>query len=127
MHSLYTYLEQNPGRSRERFHELSHGEGFLKILSTRVNQRGFYLMDEPDAPLSFIASLSLVALLRQLAVQGSQMIVATHSPVIAAVPGAHILELGEWGIRETEWDELELVRNERSFLDAPGRWFRHLL
>ena len=59
MHSLYTYLEEHPGRAPERFHELSHGEGFLEILRTRVNQRGFYLMDEPDAPLSFTASLGL--------------------------------------------------------------------
>ena len=53
------YLEEHPGRSRrpERLHELSHGQGFLEILRTRVNQRGFYLMDEPDSPLSFVASL----------------------------------------------------------------------
>jgi predicted ATPase len=50
----------------ERFHELSHGEGFLEILRTRINQAGFYLMDEPDAPLSFVSSLSLVALLHDL-------------------------------------------------------------
>jgi predicted ATPase len=42
----HAYLEQNPGRSRERFHELSHGGGFLEILSTMVNQRGFYLTDD---------------------------------------------------------------------------------
>jgi predicted ATPase len=89
MHSLYTYLEENPGRRRERFHELSHGQGFLEILRTRVNQHGFYLMDEPDAPLSFISCLGLVALLHELAAAGSQVIVATHSPVVAAVPGAH--------------------------------------
>jgi predicted ATPase len=53
MHGLYSYLEDNPGRHRERLHEMSHGEGFLEMLRTRVNQPGFYLMDEPDAPLSF--------------------------------------------------------------------------
>jgi predicted ATPase len=62
MHTLYSYLEDNPGRHQERFHELSHGEGFLEILRTRVNQPGFYLMDEPDAPLSFTACLGLVAM-----------------------------------------------------------------
>lgn len=63
MHTLYTYLEDNPGHRQERLHELSHGEGFLEILRTRVNQAGLYLMDEPDAPLSFTACLGLVALL----------------------------------------------------------------
>ncbi len=60
MHSLYSYLEDT---GLAGFHELSHGEGFLEILRTRVNQPGFYLMDEPDAPLSFTACLGLVALL----------------------------------------------------------------
>ncbi len=86
MHGLYTYLENNPGQRQERFHELSHGEGFLEILLTRVNQPGFYLMDEPEAPLSFTACLGLVALLHDLVQAGSQAIVATHSPIVAVRP-----------------------------------------
>jgi predicted ATPase len=91
MHQLYTYLEQNPGKSADPWHQLSHGEGFLEILRTRVNQTGFYLMDEPDAPLSFTSLLGLAALLHDLAATGSQLVVATHSPVLAAVPGANVL------------------------------------
>jgi len=127
MHSLYSYLEQNPGRSLERFHELSHGQGFLEILRTRVNQRGFYLMDEPDAPLSFVASLSLVALLHDLADANSQVVVATHSPIVAATPGAHLLELGDWGIRPARWADLETVRSWRDFLNDPALYLRYLL
>jgi predicted ATPase len=127
MHELYTYLEQNPGRKRERLHELSHGEGFLEILRTRVNGTGFYLMDEPDAPLSFTASLGLAALLHDLAAAGSQAVVATHSPVIAAIPGANLLELGSWGIRAATWDDLSLVIAWRQFMRDPRSYFRHLL
>lgn len=127
MHGLYTYLEDNPGRRPENFHELSHGEGFLKILRTRVNQAGFYLMDEPDAPLSFTACLGLAALLHDLAQVGSQVIVATHSPIIASVPGATILELGEWGIRPAQWNDLDLVGHWRQFLQDPALYYRHLL
>jgi predicted ATPase len=127
MHGLYTYLEQNPGRRAERFHELSHGEGFLEILRTRVNQPGFYLMDEPDAPLSFTACLGLVALLHDLAQEGSQAVVATHSPIVAAVPGATILELGDWGIRRTRWEDLYLTGAWRRFMTEPDSYFRHLL
>jgi predicted ATPase len=127
MHTLYTYLEDNPGRRPERLHEVSHGEGFLEILRTRVNQPGFYLMDEPDAPLSFTACLGLVALLHDLAREGSQAIVATHSPIVAAVPGASILELGDWGIRPARWEELHLVGAWRRFLTEPASYFRHLL
>ena len=123
MHTMYSYLEANPGQSQERFHELSHGEGFLEILRTRVNEPGFYLMDEPDAPLSFTACLGLVALLHDLVQAGAQAVVATHSPMIAAIPGASLLELGGWGLRAAAWDELDLVRHWRLFLAEPDCLF----
>ena len=125
--SLYTYLEDNPGRRPERFHELSHGESFLEILRSRVNRPGFYLMDEPDAPLSFTACLGLAAVLHDLARDGSQAVVATHSPIVAAIPGASILELGDWGIRSARWEELHLVGAWRRFLTEPDSYFHHLL
>jgi predicted ATPase len=127
MHTLYGYLEDNPGRREERFPELSHGEGFLEILRTRVDQPGFYLMDEPDAPLSFTGCLGLAALLHDIAQDGSQAVVATHSPLVAAVPGASILELGDWGIRPARWADLHLVGAWRQFLANPDSYFRHLL
>ena len=125
MHGLQRYLEANPGVRPERFHELSHGEGFLEVLRTRVNEPGFYLMDEPDAPLSFTACLGLVALLHDLARAGAQAVVATHSPMIAAVPGASLLELGGWGMRAVGWDELDIVGHWRRFLREPDSYFRH--
>lgn len=127
MHGLYSYLEDNPGRGTDRFHELSHGEGFLEILRTRVTEPGFYLMDEPDAPLSFTATLGLAGVLHDLAQGGSQAVVATHSPLVAAVPGAAILELGDWGMRSARWDELGIVGHWRQFLREPDAYFRHLL
>jgi predicted ATPase len=129
MHSLYTFLEENPSMRRgpERLHELSHGQGFLEILRTRVNQRGFYLMDEPDSPLSFVASLSLLALLHDLAREGSQVVVATHSPIVAAVPGARLIELGGWGMRPAEWFDLEIVHSWRGFLNDPSAFLRYLV
>jgi predicted ATPase len=126
MNQLYGYLEQNPGKAADRFFELSHGEGFLEILRTRVNETGFYLLDEPDAPLSFTASLGLAALLHDLVEAGSQIVVATHSPVLAAIPGAHLLELGSWGIQPATWDDLSLVVAWRQFMRDPRSFFRHL-
>jgi predicted ATPase len=92
-HGLYTYLEEHPGGEEPTYHELSHGEGFLALLQTKVNEAGFYLLDEPDAALSFTSSLGLIAILDDLVRAGSQIILATHSPIIAAAPGANILEL----------------------------------
>jgi predicted ATPase len=127
MHGQYTYLEENRGKAPDHFHQLSHGEGFLELLRSRVNQEGFYLMDEPDAPLSFVSCLGLVLMLHELSQAGAQAVIATHSPVLAAVPGARILELGEWGIRPAAWEDLELVAQWREFLRQPQLFLHHLV
>ncbi|MBN6190809.1 AAA family ATPase [Aneurinibacillus sp. BA2021] len=129
MHSFYTYLEENPSTSGAEvsFHEMSHGESFLAVLESRFDDPGFYCLDEPEAALSFTSTLSLMAVLRRIADEGGQVLCATHSPVLAALPGATILEVGEWGLRPAAWEDLELVRHWRSFLGEPGRYLRHLL
>jgi hypothetical protein len=43
------------------------------------------------------------------------------------VPSSSLLEVGEWGMRQTTYDDLELVRDWRGFLEEPGRWLRHLV
>jgi len=86
-----------------------------------------YFLDEPESALSFQSSLALLVVLDVLRQEGSQVIVATHSPLLAALPGATTLELGEWGIRTVPWQELDLVQSWRDFLTAPQRYLRHLL
>ena len=104
----------------------SHGEGFLAFLESRRTERGLYLLDEPEAALSFRSCLALLVLLGDAVAAGSQVVLSTHSPVLAALPGARILELGEDGAVPRQWDELDLVRDWRDFLGAPGRWLRQL-
>jgi predicted ATPase len=58
---------------------------------------------------------------------GAQFIVATHSPILLALPGARILEFADGAIRPASYDELPLVQLHRSFLAAPERFLRHLL
>ena len=129
MHSFYTYLEDNPSTrgADVPFHEMSHGESFLALLESRFDEPGFYCLDEPEAALSFNSTLALIAVLRRIADDGGQVLCATHSPVLAALPGAKILEVGDWGMRPAEWGDLEIVNHWRSFLDQPARYLRHLL
>ena len=129
MHGFYTYLEENPSKRGEpRFHELSHGESFLAVLQSRFDAPGLYVLDEPESALSFSACLALVGLLHDLASTGTaQVVVATHSPVVASLPGARILELDGDGWHEREWAELALVDHYRRFLAEPGRYLRHVL
>ena len=128
MHAFYTYLEDNPSSGPEPvFHEMSHGESFLAILDTRFDRPGFYCLDEPEAALSFSSTLALMATLQRIALHGGQVLCATHSPILASLPGARVLELGERGMRETRWEDLELVHHWRAYLDSPRRYLRHLL
>jgi predicted ATPase len=127
MHGLYTYLEGLPGGPDQDLHDRSHGEGFLELLDRKFRGYGFYLMDEPEAPLSFTSTLGLLSRLDTLRTAGAQVVVATHSPLLTALPGATILELGEQGIRKVSWDELEIVAHWRRFLERPDGYLRALL
>jgi predicted ATPase len=131
MHGFYSYLEENPNPTRPEpvFHEMSHGESFLALLgSSRFKDKGLYVLDEPESALSFSGCLALVGLLHEITGAGkAQAVIATHSPLVASIPGADIYELGEWGFRQTPWAELELVRNWQSFLGSPDRFLRHVI
>jgi predicted ATPase len=105
----------------------SHGESFLTVLRHRFTDRGVYFLDEPESALSFQSSLALLVVLDALRQEGSQVIMATHSPLLAALPGATAIEVGEWGMRTRPWAELDLVGSWTDFLNAPQRWLRHLL
>ena len=107
-------------------HDRSHGEGFFAFLESRRTERGLYLLDEPEAALSFRSCLALLVLLADAVAAGSQVVLATHSPLLAAAPGARVLELSAAGIAERAWDDLDLVTDWREFLTAPARWLRHL-
>ena len=85
------------------------------------------MLDEPEAALSFISCLRLVDFLHELGRSGSQVICATHSPIIASTPEAEIIELGTHGCRRTEWEDLEIVDHWRRYLDNPQSYLRHFI
>jgi predicted ATPase len=130
MHRYLSQIDGNAAERRawgdERMQHRSHGESFMSVLRHRFSDRGVYFLDEPEAALSFQSSLALLVVLDALRNEGSQAIVATHSPLIAALPGATTIELGDWGMRRTAWADLDLVQSWRGFLGAPERWLRHL-
>jgi predicted ATPase len=128
MHGLYTYLEGLPDTPDFDLHERSHGEGFLALLERKFSRPGFYLMDEPESALSFTSTLGLLGRLHALAEAGAQVLVATHSPLLVALPGAHIVALDDHGARYAEdWRSLDLVGHWRTYLADPERYLRHLL
>lgn len=103
-----------------------HGESFLEFLVARSGTRGLWIFDEAESALSFTGCMALLGRVRQLVAAGSQVVLSTHSPLLAALPEACIYELGEWGLRPREYDDLEMVRTWRLFMDAPQRFLRHV-
>ncbi|MEZ0491055.1 AAA family ATPase [Kineococcus sp. TBRC 1896] len=129
MHRFYDYLEQSDVEATVKvgyqYHYRSHGEGFLDLLASRyVARAGVVLLDEPESALSFENCLVAARSLADLARRGKQVVCATHSPVLTAVPGARVLEVDERGMTSTTWEDLRLVHDWRFFLDAPERYLR---
>jgi len=116
-----------PGYWAEDTSRQSHGESFWTIFRAMFDAPGFFVLDEPESALSFTSCLRLVALVRRLGLSGAQVVCATHSPILATVPEADIIEVGDHGYRRTRWDDLELVGHWRRFLEQPDAYLRHLL
>jgi predicted ATPase len=107
------------GRS---LHEQSHGESFLALLLNRFGPDGLYFLDEPEAALSAQNCLTCLRRMHQLVGEGSQFVVATHSPILLAYPGATIYECGEAGLAPVDYDDAAPVRVTRGFLAGPERF-----
>jgi predicted ATPase len=105
----------------------SHGETFLALLRRRIVPHGLYFLDEPEAPLSPTRQLALIAMLAECVGQDCQFLIATHSPLLLAYPGAIILHIDQDGLRPVAWDDLEHVRVTRAFLNDPSSVLRKLL
>jgi predicted ATPase len=110
-----------------KLHQQSHGESFLALASNRFAGEGLYILDEPEAALSVTGALAVLAAISRAANGGAQFIIATHSPILLACPGARIYELDEDGFRDTEYDDLDVVRLTRGFLADPERYLRAAL
>jgi predicted ATPase len=104
----------------------SHGESFLTLFQSRFVPGGLYLLDEPEAPLSPLRQVGLIALLREMVEQDAQFIIATHSPILMAYPGATILNFDAAPLQAIDYEDLEHVTLTRSFLNNPGQYLHHL-
>ena len=108
-------------------HQQSHGESFLSVIQNRFFGNGLYILDEPEAALSPMRLLTLMAEMDILVKQGSQFIIATHSPILMAFPEASILEFSNDGIRQVDYRNTEHYQVTKRFLDNPEKMLRYLL
>lgn len=108
-------------------HQQSHGESFLALVQNRFGGKGLYLLDEPEAALSPARQLTLLAEIHRLVSCDSQFIIATHSPILMAYPGAHIWQLSSKGIEAVAYEETEHYQLTLRFLENPKRYLQYLL
>jgi predicted ATPase len=106
----------------------SHGEAYLKIMHMRIQRKGVYILDEPEAALSPIKQLSLIALILDIIKKEQvQFVIATHSPIVMGIPGACLYEIKEAeGIAKVNFRDTEHYRITRSFLEDPDQYLRYL-
>lgn len=117
-------LEQRYGHGLDA---RSHGEAFLALFQARLVPDGLFLLDEPEAPLSPRRQLALLAMMKDAVETASaQFVVATHSPILMALPGATIYGFDDGRVRRLAYDEIDHVVITRDFLADPHRFLRHL-
>lgn len=108
-------------------HAQSHGESFLSLFANRFGKKGIYLLDEPEAALSPVRQLSLLRIIRESEKEGqSQFIIATHSPIILAYPGAHILDFDTSPLSETTYEDTSHYQITKGFLENRDLYLQKL-
>lgn len=126
-------LDREPGGGKiidsfggQSLHEQSHGEAFFATFVERFQGNGLYILDEPEAALSPLRQLSMLARINDLVNEGSQFIISTHSPILMAYPDSKIIQLAEDGMDETKLEDTNHYRIMKQFFDDKERILHHL-
>ncbi len=118
------YYHSYGGKS---LHEQSHGESFLALMQNRFVGQGIYILDEPEAALSPQRQLTLLMLMHNLALKGTQFIVASHSPILLGIPGSTILSFDDGEIKEISYEETESYKLTELFINNKELLLNNLL
>lgn len=111
------------GRS---LHEQSHGESFFAVFLNKFSGKSIYILDEPEAALSPSRQMSMLTRMHELVGEGSQFIIATHSPIIMAYPNARIYQIDE-GFEQVNYEDTEHYQVMHSFLNNTQKMLNILL
>ena len=111
----------------EKYHEKSHGESFLAVVQKQLKPNGLYLLDEPEAALSPQRQLTLLMEICACAKQGSQFIIATHSPILLGIPGAQIISFDEGTVHNCEYEDTESYKVTEMFINNRDALLERLL
>lgn len=118
---------RGPGGIPQHYHEKSHGESFLQLVQNSFRPGGFYLLDEPEAALSPQRQLTLLMEINRCAAGGAQFIIATHSPILLALPGAQILSFDDGPIYPCEYEDTDSYQVMSAFINHREQLLQRLL
>jgi predicted ATPase len=117
--SIARYLD-DVGSENADFLSYSHGEGFMRFFEERCQSPGIFIFDEPESALSILRQFDFLKLLRRMQEGGqSQVIMATHAPILMALPGAKLLRLNKYGLEPVSLEDTEHYRLMREFILDP--------
>ena len=129
--SVARYLDQAALESDGRppnFLSYSHGEGFLRFFEERCRRQGIFIFDEPESALSPSRQIEFLKLMRRMDRSGiCQVIMATHSPIIMAYPGACLLRLSKYGLDPVTVEDTDHYRLMREFWVDPAAFIATML
>jgi len=101
----------------------SHGQSLMSFFKARYKIKGIYFMDEPETALSARSQLELLALIKDMGQAGhAQFIVATHSPILLACPGARIYSFDHVPVKQVAYEETEPFRIYRGFMEDRNKY-----
>jgi len=106
-------------------HECSHGEAFIKLVQNRFSDKGLYILDEPEAALSPSRQMTLLCMIHDLAKNGSQFIIATHSPILISYKDGEILDLNN-NFEKIKYEDTDIYKLYKMYLDMPYDMQRRL-
>ncbi len=125
--SVARYLDEAGSPSAD-FLSHSHGEGFVRFFEERCSRPGIFIFDEPESALSPTRQFEFLKLLRDIEEAGkAQVIMATHSPILMAHPGAALLRMDKYGLQPVELEETDHFRIMRQFVQDPGGMVRAMV
>jgi len=111
----------------DSLHKKSHGESFLTFFTERMGSGGFFILDEPEAALSPQRQLALLSIIHTLCKNPeTQFIIATHSPILLAYPGATIYSFDTQKLETVSYTDTKHYQITKDFLESPERFFKHL-
>ena len=108
-------------------HKMSHGESFITLMTNRFSGNGLYILDEPEAALSPLRQMAMLTVINELVKKKSQFIIATHSPILMAYPGADIFVIDDDGIMKTPYKNTDNYMITRKFLENPEKMMDYLV